>query len=226
MTSKALESIFGNIILIAYFISLIIAMLNYRKYFDTVLKYFPVIIAYTFFNELLGYVIRYSDSFAFFADNTFANDIIYNVYDLFYYGFFYWVFWGLVTNPKKKHVIKILAFSVLGIYIINSFFQDPMTISLYYATSLASLILAFFVLLYWKSKTEWNWSLEKNNLMFWVSLGLFIFHILFPVLFLTGYLKSEIWYEYNFQSILRVIIVIMYSLFCVGFIISRRRAFR
>lgn len=208
-----------------YVVALIIAVRYYKKYFDTALKYFPILIAYTFFNELLGHLIRYSDDFAFLPDKTFANDIIYNIYDLFYYGFYFFVFWTLAIKPRHKLFIKIIIFSVLGIYIINSFVQNPMQISLYYARSLTSIMLAICAVLYWLSKEQWNWGAEKYNLMFWVSLGLFIFHLIFPFLFLTGYLKSEIWYKYEFQTILRISVVIMYSLFCTGFIISHRRAF-
>ena len=210
-----------------YFVVLIIAIIYYKKYFDTVLKYFPALIAYTFFNELLGYFIRYSNNFAFFEDVTFANDFIYNIYDLIYYSFFFWVFWNLTTSTKLKNVIKVLSFVVLCSYIISAFFQNPLIMSLYYATSLASGILALIILLYWTNRSkEWNWKVEKYNLMFWVSIGLFVFHIIFPILYLRGILNSEIWYKYNFQMILRSSIVIMYSLFCIGFIISRKRAFR
>ncbi len=225
MSQEFVEVLSNYFLLPFYLIALIIAVRYYKKYFDTALRYFPVLIAYTFFNELLGHLIRYSDDFAFLPDKTFANDIIYNIYDLFYYGFYFFVFWSLAKKPKHRLVIKIIAFSILGIYIINSFFQNPMQISLYYARSLTSVTLAICAVLYWFSKEEWNWGTEKYNLMFWVSLGLFIFHIIFPFLFLTGYLRSEIWYKYNFQTILRISVVIMYCFFCTGFIISRRRAF-
>ncbi|MEO0570362.1 MAG: hypothetical protein AAF039_01580 [Bacteroidota bacterium] len=213
--------------IIIYFIALTISIVNYRKYFDTVLKYFPALIAYTFFNELLGYFIRYSDKFAFFEDVTFANDIIYNIYDLFYYGFFLWVFWKLATSPKLKKVIGVLAFAVVLGYLISLFFQDPFLISLYYATSLASFVLAIVILLHWISRSHgFNWEWEKYNLLFWVSFGLFIFHLIFPFLFLTIYLNRGIAIKFEFHLIVRYIIVIMYLLFCIGFITSRRRAFR
>jgi hypothetical protein len=120
-----------------------------------------------------------------------------------------------------------LALAVLCAYFISVFFQNPFIISLYYATSFASALLGFIILLYLRNRSkEWNWQLEKNNLMFWVSVGLFVFHIFFPVLFLMGYLNREVSLKFEFQMILRIIIVIMYTLFCIGFVISRRRVFR
>lgn len=213
--------------ILIYFFALVIAIVNYRKFFDTVLKYFPALIAYTFFNELLGYFIRYSEKFAFFEDITFANDFIYNIYDLFYYGFFFWVFWKLAPSHRQKKIIIVLALAVLCGFLISLFFQDPFLISLYYATSLASFVLAIIVLWHWIARLKsFNWEWDKHNLLFWVSLGLFIFHLLFPWLFLTIYLNKEIAIRFEFHIILRYLIVVMYALFCVGFVISRRRAFR
>lgn len=210
-----------------YFISLLISLANYRKFFDTVLKYLPALIAYTFFNELLGYFIRYSDKFAFFEDITFANDLIYNIYDLFYYGFFFWVFWKLVNSIKLKNAIKTIAILALCLYIISSFFQNPLVMTLYYATTFSSFALAISTMLYWANHwRDWKWNIEKHNLMFWISFGLFAFHLTFSILYLRGTLNPEIWYKYNFQMILRLSIVIMYTLFCIGFIVSKRRAFR
>ncbi|NQZ45099.1 MAG: hypothetical protein HRT65_12375 [Flavobacteriaceae bacterium] len=227
MSSQELVDLGMNYFLIpVYFLTLMVALYHYKKYFDTVLKLFPIIIAYTFFNELLGHLIRYSSEFAFFSKKTFANDLIYNIYDLFFYGFFYYVYWKLIHSKRRKKTIKILALTVLASYLISCCFQNPLTISLYYATSLASWVLALIIILYFSEKsTEWNWQRERSNLMFWVSLGLLLFSYIFPFLFFSGYLKPELWYAYNFQMVLRIIIVIMYGLFITGFVISHRRAF-
>lgn len=213
--------------IIVYLITVIISIWNYKKFFDTVLKYFPIIIAYTFFNELLGYFIKYSDRYALFKDATFSNDLIYNIYDFFYYGFFFWVYFRLVNRKSFKKIIKVLALFVMLIYIISSIFQNPLTMSLFYGTVMASLVLVAMVILYFfdsdlKNKVYRN----GKNLMLWVSIGLLLFHIIFPFLFLTAYLNPVIWHQYHFQFIIRVLIVVMYSCFCVGFIISKRPAFR
>lgn len=212
--------------LLLYLITLIIALTNYRKYFDTELKYFPALIAYTFFNELLGYFIRYSDQFAFFEDFTFANDLIYNIYDIIYYGFFLWVFWHLELFSSHRNKIKLFSLLIISSYVISAFLQNPLIMGLYYASSFSSIILALIVLIYWKLQSkDWVWKIKKYNLMLWVSLGLFIFHVVLPILYLFGMRNSEIWYKFNFQLILRFSIAIMYLLFNIGFLISRRRAF-
>lgn len=226
MSSELIEFIKTNFIIGVYFLTLLISILTYKKYFDTYLKFFPILIAYTLLNELLGHLIKYSENFAFLADKTFANDIIYNIYDIFYYGFFYIVYWKLITQQKFKLWVKRLSIIVLLTYIISCFYQNPLEISLFYATSFASLILVITCILYRIDKgSNWEWNKEKYNLVWWVSLGLAIFHSIFPILFLLGYLRGDIWEQYELQTILRLAILIMYALFCIGFIKSRRRSF-
>lgn len=226
MSSELLLFIKTNFIIGVYFITLLISIFSYKKYFDTVLKYFPIIIAYTFLNELLGHLIKYSENFAFLLDKTFANDIIYNIYDVFYYGFFYIVYWKLISQQQFKLWVKRLSFIVLVSYLLSCFFQNPMLISLYYATSLASLILAVICILYLTNKaSNWQWKKEKYNLVCWVSFGLVFFHSIFPVLFLIGFLQQDIWDAYELHTVLRFSILSMYILFCIGFIKSRKRNF-
>lgn len=226
MSPELFDFIKTNFTIGAYFITLLISIFTYKKYFDTSLKYFPMIITYTFLNEMLGHLIKYSDNFAFLSDKVFANDIIYNIYDIFYYGFFFIVFWKLVSQQKFKVWIKRLSIIVLLSYFISCFFQNPIEISLFYATSLASLILAIICILYLIDKgTGWQWSKEKYNLVWWVSLGLLFFHSIFPILFLLGYLHGDIWEEYELQTVLRLCILLMYIFFCIGFIKSRKRNF-
>lgn len=209
-----------------YGLALILSIGTYKKYFDTALRYFPIIIAYTFFNELLGYFIRYKETFAFFSDEKFANDIIYNIYYVVFFGYFLFVYWNLVYDKKFKKWIRWLAYSALLIFIVNSFFYNPLTRSLFYAISIVSWLLLASILIYFYSISNWQWSRDKYNLMTWVSAGLGVFFLLFPIFYLIGFLKFEIWQQYHLRTVLRLLIMVMYLLFCIGFIKSRRRAFR
>ena len=88
MSQKLIEFFSEQYILIVYLVALIVSILHYKKYYDTLMKYLPIIIAYTFFNELLGYFIRYTDDFAFLSTETKNNEIIYNLYQLIFFIFF------------------------------------------------------------------------------------------------------------------------------------------
>ncbi|NKI33081.1 hypothetical protein [Croceivirga thetidis] len=215
--------------IIAYLVALILSIRYYGKYFDTALKYFPMIIAYTLFNELLGYFVRNYDDFAFFSDNISANDLIYNFYDLVIYSYFYFLYWRLVDNKVARKWIKILSISVLISYIISSFYQNPLKMSLFYATCYGSLIIAICVIFYFANRIKsggWNWNWEKYNLMTWVSIGLFVFYLLFPIIYLIGFLRYDLWQKFNLQTTLLILITCMYISFSIGFLKSSRRFFR
>ncbi|TAI49515.1 hypothetical protein [Flagellimonas allohymeniacidonis] len=212
-----------------YFVTWVIAVFSYRKYFDTVLKYLPVLIAYTFFTELLGYFIKYHENFQFFSDERYNwhNVIIYNIYQVVVFSFFYWVYWKTVVTAKHKTWIKYGAIITFVAYLVSLFFQDPFHTNLYYADLVGSLVLLFAIYIYAKEKRADKSAYPlRQNLLFWISLGLAIFYLFFPFIFLIGYLKYEIWAQYNLQTILVILIVLMYALFSIGFILGKRRAFR
>ncbi len=210
-----------------YLITLIVSMFNYRKFFDTVLKHFPLIIAYTFFNELLGCFIRYNESFAFFPKLTSTNQIIYNIYILIFFLYFYSVFRKVIKNEKIKQLIKWGSILVVICYLGNSFFQNPFNVDLIYANAIGSWLLVAYGIYYLKNlNPPFAWKLDKRNLMFWTTISLVIFYLFFPILFLIGYLHFETWVMYELKMVLKILITLMYLLFCIGFIVSRRNAFR
>jgi hypothetical protein len=228
MANEWIKFIKEEYFLIVYCVTLIIAIFSYRKYFDTPLKYFPIIIAYTLFNELLGYFIRYNEDFTFFAKKELlaANDLIYNIYNIIFYTFFFWIFWQLTKAKKNKRLVTIgITISFIS-YFLSLFYQDPTKILLFYASSISGIILFLFVILYLsESKSDWDWKTQKYNLMFWTSLGLGVFHLFFPVLILIGFLSYETWEELHFRTILKILIILMYFLFSIGFIKCRKRSF-
>lgn len=205
------------------------SVLNYKKYFDTVLKYLPVFIAYTFFTELLGYFVKYHENFQFFSDERYSwhNVIIFNIYQIVTFAFFYWVYWKTYGLRKHKEWIKYSSALVVSAYVTSLFFQNPFHTNLYYADLVGSMVLLFAIYLYYQEKqTEENPYPQRNNLLFWVSIGLFVFYLFAPFIFLIGYVKYDIWLEFHLQKVLLILILLMYLLFIIGFIWGRRRAFR
>lgn len=218
-----------NYFLAAYGITLIISLITYKKYYNTVLKHFPILIAYAFLNELLGYFIRYSDDFSFFSQSEFShvNSLIYNLFDFFFFGYFYYIYWKLTESIKIKKLIVAGAIVAIIANIINAIFYNPLQIALFYANAISSWILLSFSLHYLTSmKPYLLWKSNRYNLMFWISISLVVFHLFFPVLFSTGYLMPEVGYEYHFRELIGVLIIIMYSLFSIGFIVCRKNSVR
>lgn len=212
-----------------YLLAWIIAVGRYRSYYDTVLKYFPVFIIYTFLTELLGYFIKHTDEFQFFSDYryTWHNIIIYNIYSVLSFSFFYYIYWSILKIDKHKTRVKYAAIVGLSSYLISLFFQNPFHKGLYWADLIASIVLLYAIGLYFIEKRKENsYYAMRDNLMFWISIGLFIFHIFFPFIFIAAYDFPIFYYEYQLHEILKIFIVIMYLCFIIGFLMGKRKAFR
>ena len=224
-----LEFLYQSYFVIFNALALLISLKTYSKYFDTVLKYLPIILAYTLLNEILGYFLLYYPSFRVFMDfdDSQTNHIIYNLFDLVFFPYFYYVYYNLITHPRFKKIIAIGGGVMVCSYLVNAYFQNPMNYGLYIAYAIASLILILCIAFYfWEKYIQHNTIWQKYNLAFWVSLGLLPLYSISPALLLISYYNSKIWYEFEFQFILHSLIILMDILFIIGFSICRKRAFQ
>lgn len=142
--------------IILYVVVWFAAIVHYRNYFDTPLKYFPVYLMYTFLTELLGYFISFHDSFQFFSDERYNwhNVIIFNIYSVITFPFFYYIYWRVLKNEKHRKWVKHGTVISMSVYVISLFFQDPFHMNLYYADLVASMVLLTIIGLYFKEKKE------------------------------------------------------------------------
>ncbi|WP_418500518.1 hypothetical protein [Flagellimonas sp.] len=229
MLNELFQHLIAHFYIPLYLLTWIIAVYRYRRYFDTPLKYLPMVIIYTFFTELLGYFIKYSNEFQFFSDDRFAwhNVIIYNIYQLVFFLFFFEVYRKTTKKPLEKKWIFYGSVSCVLIYLINTFFCNPLHDQLTYAHIVVSLILIAVLVLYFKEKrTEENQQPLRYNLLFWVSMGLFAFYTLFPVILTMYKLNLGITVNVYLRPILLGSIVLQYSCFIIGLLIGKRKAFR
>ncbi|MGX1929658.1 hypothetical protein [Flagellimonas sp. 2504JD4-2] len=229
MTQELLKFVEDHYYIPLYLLAWIIAVARYRRYYDTVLKYFPVFIIYTFLTELLGYFIKHTDEFQFFSDYRYSwhNVIIFNLYSVVTFCFFYYIYLNVLKVVKHKTRLKYGAIVAILGYLVSLLFQNPFHIGLYYADLLASMILLYGIGLYFIEKRKENsYYSMKDNLLFWISLGLFVFHIFFPFIFVAAYDLPIFYYEYHLHDFLKILIVIMYTCFIMGFLLGKRRAFR
>ncbi len=212
-----------------YLFTWTIAVYRYRRYFDTVLKYLPILIIYTFFTELLGYFVKHHDDFQFFSDERYDwhNVIIYTIYQIVFFVFFYWIYWKTIINETLKKIIKYGAIISIISYLISAFFQNPLHEQLNYAHATGSVVLVIALIFYFKEKSHEDFPYsQKNNLLFWVSIGLFIFYVLFPFILLSDYLKFDVSIQFHLRTVLLTAIVLMYSFFIIGLLLGKRQAFR
>lgn len=212
-----------------YLITWVIAVIRYRRYFDTPLKFFPMIIIYTFFTELLGVLIKYNNNFQFFSDGRYAwhNVIIYNIYQIVFFIFFFEVYRKVVQSQSLKKQIRYLSIVCVSAYVINAIVYNPLHRQMTYGHIIGSVMMIYILIIYFREKyvEETPYPL-KFNLMFWLSSGLTIFYTFFPIISIIYLLKLNIGIQIYFRPILLTSIALMYGLIIIGLIIGKRKAFR
>lgn len=218
-----------NPYIIVYVIAFYCSMKYYRKYFDTVLRNFPMLIAYTFLNELLGYFIREYPEYQLVENQniSFYNVIIYNIWEPIFFLYFFLVYFKTVENPIYRSIIQIGALILILSQIINAVLKNPLYEKLSWASIISSFMLITAVLLYLKERkviTNYKW--EQNNLLVWISFGLLCYFSIYPFLIYVGYIDNFLFSRIPFFLIVNITVALLYGFFCIGFIKSSRRAFR
>jgi len=204
------------------------ALIMYPRYFDTPLKYFPILLMYTFLNELLGAIIRKNDLYNFVWSDFYStyNVIIYNIYNIVFFLYFYYVFWSYTMNEKYKNFIVIGSILFLITTAINWFVQSYMFEAQAYTYVVGTVILVCCILFYFMDlRSRLGAWFFKQDLLSWISLGILIFYI--------GYLPIKISRYYNtinglteepyVRRIQILLVLLMYSCFIIGFLRMRRR---
>ncbi len=227
MTQQLIRFFTEHFYIPLYLLTWIIAVFRYKRFFDTPLKYLPMLIIYTFFTELLGYFIKYNDEFLFFSDDRYAwhNVIIYNIYQLIFFLFFYRVYHRTLKKSFHRIWSKYGSYLCILAYIVNSIIANPLHNRLSYAHIVGSFILIFILVMYFLEKrSEESLYPQKHNLLFWVSMGLFAFYLIFPLVLIFGNISIDV--QFYLRRILLSLIGIMYGCFIIGLLIGKRQAFR
>lgn len=222
-----LEILKSNLFLPLYAITWVFSIIRLPKYFDSTLKYLPIIIGYTLFTEILGALVYNIEDFTFFSEEKYSSYtlLIYNLYDLIFFPFFLYVYWKSISNNKTKEVIKYGGMLFILTIIINSFIANPMKYELWYAYLVGALLIIFSTLTYLNSLlSKATFSDLSKNLLVWVSIGLLIFHLGYlPItIFKNAHLELTTQDFANVRKILVGLIFIMYGCFFFGFMRMKR----
>lgn len=204
-------------------------MFRYKRFFDTPLKYLPMLIMYTFFTELLGYFIKFNEDYQFFSDERYAwhNVVIYNIYQLVFFLFFFEVYRKAIKDPRTKKWISYGSICCVVLYFVNAIVQNPLHEQMTYAHIGVSLILVAILVAYLKEKHLEEFPIsQKYNLLFWVTMGLLVFYSIFPLILTVYTLKISLGDHLYLRPILIGIIVLMYLCTIIGLLVGKRKAFR
>ena len=225
---EILDTILENASQPLYAITLLIALIKYPKYYSTPLKYFPILLMYTFLTELLGYFTKNYEVFNISIFSSFVehNVFIYNIYNIVFFSYLFYVYWCYIDSKKYRNYILSAGIFFLIVTIINPFFQNFKLESQVFAYLAGALALVICIILFFYEHRQ---NSEKLDYSFtgikWISIGLLIFYV--------GYapIKASRFYNYTYQlneyvhlrRMHLILIVLMYLSFIIGFLRMKRK---
>ena len=180
-----------------------------------------MIIAYTLLSEILGYFIADFESFQIIYSDKypFANNLIFNIFDIIFFLYFYFVFWKAITNSTHRKIIKYGSILFVISSLINPFFQSILILPQVYAITIGSLLLITFCIFYFRQTIATK---KSNCLMLWTSIGLLIFYSFYPIIMAIGIYHYEFYQRFHLNQLNRLLIAIMYVCFIIGFLKMKR----
>lgn len=222
-----LEFVKGNYCIVVYGIALIFALVKYRFYYESSLRYFPIIIGYTLLSEILGYlVVEYEDFQIVYLDKiafSHYNHLIFNIFDVVFFLYFFYIYRKIIHNPKYKSIIMYGALLFIVTCLINPFFQNILILPQLMAITVGSAALIVCIVLYFKTlRQKQDKNVEFNNLLSWISIGLSAFYPFYPIIMFLGF-HYDIYVDLHIRLLHHITIVIMYGCFIIGFLKMRRR---
>lgn len=201
-----------------YVIVFIIALIRFPLYKKTSLRFLPLILFFTILTEYLVFFLKgyYSEVFY----------VFHNIYYLIHFSFFFYVFMEMIDDVRFKKYIKI-GIGIFFLFFLSDIIFTGIIEASFARTYIAGAgILVFCIILYYINILQSSRVLiVKNDLLFWVSVGLFLFYIGYiPIKIIkTWFYKSS-----NFFEFLLVIqfslIIIMYLFFLTGFLWMKKRS--
>ena len=144
------EYFLNNYFLLLYLLAFISSLAKYRLYYDTILKYLPIVIAYTLLSETLGLMVRDIDEIQIIYKQEYYNynTVIFNIFDIIFFLYFFYVYYHIIDKSISKKVIKYGSWMFLVTCIMNLFIQDFYLEPQNYAIIIGSIILLYAVLTY------------------------------------------------------------------------------
>jgi len=215
---NALLEFLNNAILVFYAIVFGIAIIKYSQYKNTPLKILPIVLFLTLVTEVSGIIIRdFYES---------PNAVLYNIYYFFYFSLLFYLFMKAIEEARFKKYIRLGIGIYWVFYVGDWFFTDFINSGFLVSYFAGAGILIFCIILYYISILQSSLVLViKNDLLFWISVGLFLFYI--------GYIPIKIirtWFYKpdSFFELLLIIqfslIIVMYLFFLTGFIWMKKKS--
>lgn len=188
MPDFLVEILFAEPFVLVYALLLTASLFRYNRYYDTPLRYFPILLMFNLLTVILGMsILDGRDGSVIFENfNVNLNWLAYNSYTLVFFLYMCHVYLVYLESPKLRKALLIgVCFYVIA-SLGNVFIQDFITQSQLYSYMVGALLIIFFAASYIVQqirKKEMK-GIHHHNLLWWISLG--------NLVFFTGYAPLKI----------------------------------
>jgi hypothetical protein len=212
--------VFQLVTIITEAIAFITGLLHWKKVRNSYWKWFVIYLGVITLCEILGY------SFSYLFKSTVLNRHLYNYFVVpLELLFFFWLFYRDLTDRLKRLLVSV----AIGIYLVSflvnvimlpdvNFWFFPFSY-LFGIIVMLTLSISFFI------RPENTRAHYKQNMMFWISLGILIFFLVSSPFYV---LRSALYYNYTdlfwiYYYVQFGATYLMYILFSMAFIYGKPR---
>jgi hypothetical protein len=213
--------------ILIYGLTFVISMAKYPRYFNTPLKFIPILFLYTFLNEFLGGLVLNSRELSFFSSDLYNNNtwVIYNIYTIVFNLYFLYVYWNYLQNEGYKKFTIYAGCLFIVIAFINILLQDFSKESQVLTYCFGALNLIVCGILYFNNRRiNSKAPFGTDDILSYLSLGLILFYIGYLPIKITRYffIQNNISESIYVRPLHLALIVLMYLVFIIGFLKMRR----
>lgn len=217
LTDPTVHIILKYAVFFSYGLAVLLAFVFYKKYSHTYLRFFPWLLLYVFVNELFA---------AYCVHKIFHNNVVmYNIYNIIFFLYFYFVFYKNEQRKQYKKWIVVASVSFMLASLINPFYKSFLEEPQLLAYIVGACVLIFCIIVYFIEILYTPQILiVKRDLLFWVSIGLLLFHVGYIPIKVTRHFFAQA--DNNFLTLLvvhRILILLMNTSFIIGFLWTRKK---
>jgi len=206
-----------NLTVFVQLLSAIFSLIYYNKYKKVpILKFFPFLLWYILFNEVLGFYIRH-----YVSDH---NAIIYNVYYGINFTYLLLLYRRHLSNKTSKHLVSGFLILYAIAYIVESCFKNYLIEFQTAAYILASICLIVTIILYFVEVLNSNKILAiKKNLLFWISVGLLLYYAGYTPYRIIRNFYTDLEKSSVIIAVMVTLTIIMNTCYIIGFTCSQKK---
>ena len=204
-----------------------VSIWKFPKYYDSPLRFLPVLLMYTLLTEIAGAVLRDDEAYSLLLKEFYFNNnwLIYNIYNFVFFAYILYVYHAYFRSARWRKLAGWGAALFFLTSVVNAFLQDFFTVSQLYAYGLGGLLMIVFSGKYLAQEYPRRREVPFwRNLLVWISGGIFVFYLGYlPV----KYLRYGIAYQLldpipYITEVHTTLIMLMYGAFLAGFLLMAR----